>query len=189
MKNTSVRSFVEFLESQPRSHLQNDEADRVFKALCFEPHAFDAYTYFCDDHYARNLVARGLFFELIVVAWLPDQETSIHDHGGQRCWTWVQTGELRSLVYRCEEGKAALSQGEEVLRSGGPSYIDDKVGWHALTNPGNKPAVSVHLYADPIDQCRTFCNKTFKIHSTQADYFTEYGQPILDLPGEEDFHH
>src|SRR5271154_2763589 len=52
------------------------------------------------ERYARNLLYRDDFFEVMALCWLPHQRTPIHSHNGQLGWVTVLQGELVCRNYR-----------------------------------------------------------------------------------------
>src|SRR5215213_2898773 len=52
------------------------------------------------ESYSRNSIARSEFAELLVMTWLPGQESPIHDHAGSQCGIRVLEGELTETLYR-----------------------------------------------------------------------------------------
>lgn len=141
------------------------------------------YIYFREDCYGRNLVCRKEKYELLVLSWLPEQRTPIHDHNGQRCWMWIHSGKLTFRNYRQTKDKEVLQAGgpDQVFRAGDLTYIDDQIGLHEIVNTSGKPAVSLHLYSEPISQCRVFDekNKTFEWCDLEA-----FNHQETEVPGE-----
>ncbi|MFC4109237.1 cysteine dioxygenase [Micromonospora zhanjiangensis] len=77
--------------------------------------------------------------EVWVLTWLPGQHTDLHDHGGCAGAFTVVSGELT------EETVAAGTLRPRTLvtgtgRSFGPRHV------HRVSNRGDRPAVSVHVY-------------------------------------------
>ena len=109
--------------------------------------------------YTRTCVFRNDAFELVLINWDIGSSSSIHDHGGQRCWLAVLEGALRVDDYVRRDGGRIpnvaildyldsfdLSAGDVDARSG-------RFDIHRVSCAGRTGAVSLHLYARPI---RTF---------------------------------
>jgi cysteine dioxygenase len=62
--------------------------------------ALAPYTLWNSERYARNLIYRDHWFEVIALCWLPGQRTPIHTHNGQLGWVTVVQGELECRDYR-----------------------------------------------------------------------------------------
>jgi hypothetical protein len=97
-------------------------------------------------------------YEAWLLTWLPGQSTGLHDHGGSAGAFAVLEGIVEestlapaysprltrpaALVHR------TLSAGR--VRAFGPDYV------HDVTNTGQVPAVSLHVYAPALDTMRRF---------------------------------
>ena len=120
------------------------------------PHKRDA-----RRNYARTLLHRCDDFEILVLHWLPGARSSIHDHGGALCWFAVAKGEVgveNFLRYDtgATPGYARIGfDGRENLHEGAIDYRQDDVHLHRCF-AGNEHAVSLHVYARPIERFHTF---------------------------------
>ncbi|NBX81640.1 hypothetical protein EBQ90_00920 [bacterium] len=176
MKSIGVSDFLDFLIPLKKSDFVSEKVDEFLKSRTFSEDAFLPFIHFRDDTYGRNLVYRNEFFELAVLTWLPQHRTPIHDHANQRCWMLVEAGELTFKNYHPPTSDSAglrpLGK-SEVLKKGSPIYIDDDLAVHAITNASKKPAVSVHLYAGPIKECRIYNELTKRFEKKTLSYLTE----------------
>src|SRR5215211_9537356 len=59
-----------------------DEIKEWFSALLVRQRDYDRYRVFAKRKYARNLIARSSYAELLMLCWHSGQRTPIHDHGG-----------------------------------------------------------------------------------------------------------
>jgi cysteine dioxygenase len=120
-----------------------------------------AFAHFLPERYSRNLVHRCGSFELLLLCWGEGHASPIHDHAGQECWMAVLDGELEEVHFRATEGAgsegAALREGRaRRFGQGEVAYIHDDIALHLIRPAPGHTAVSLHLYAAPIDACRTF---------------------------------
>lgn len=189
MKRASLDQFLEFLDVQDPASLRGDSVDRYLGTHKLNPDDFLNFVFFREDRYARNLIQRTKHWELLVLTWLPGQCTPIHDHDGNRCWVTVHTGALTIKSYDCLTDEKKLSRAlgpAETVSKGGKIYADDGRGVHSIANASKKPAVSLHLYAGPIDRCRIYDEKTKKFVWKNLTYFTQNGRATrthyLELP-------
>lgn len=108
--------------------------------------------------YTRTRVYRDANFELLLLNWAAGAASAIHDHGGQHCWMMVLEGELQVHDYvRLDGGETpgvaevelrgtrTLEHGEMDLRSG-------RFDLHRVAAPAQSKAVSLHLYAGPLQE-------------------------------------
>lgn len=188
MKPIPLEEMLVFLRGQSREDFRSGAADRFLEIHSVVPETLAPFTYFREDTYARNLVARTERFELLVIAWLPKHRTPIHDHGNQRCWMWVDTGELCFSNYQNApatnpDGPFTLvRQGPcETLAAGSRVYIDDAKGIHSIANASKKPAISLHLYAGPVGKCRIYDECTKRFEWKTLEYHTVPGRTSIEV--------
>jgi cysteine dioxygenase len=109
--------------------------------------------------YARTLVYRNDAFELLLLAWAPGSRAPIHDHASQDCWFVPLAGAFDVddfALAAIDHRRAWLTP----LRSrrvgeGEVDRKDELEPLHAVT-PATPLALSLHVYARPIDRCRIF---------------------------------
>lgn len=139
------------------------------------------YAHFDAEKYTRNLIAlgRGNRFGLMVLAWGAGQASPIHDHAESHCVMRVLEGALVEELYSIKEGNAQLERQKE-LPSGGVAYIHDRIGWHRVRNASfERKALSLHLYAPPIEACRTVDEAERRIRAkASCPYYSKYGRII-----------
>src|SRR5262249_54125583 len=76
-----------------------------FSSLALRQRDYEAYRYFSDNKYARNLVVRGDFAEMLLLCWKQGQRTPIHDHGGSIGVVLVCEGMMTETMFdRAPEG-------------------------------------------------------------------------------------
>jgi predicted metal-dependent enzyme (double-stranded beta helix superfamily) len=99
--------------------------------------------------HVRALVAPA--WEAWVLTWLPGQGTVIHDHGGSAGAFVVVDGGLTEETYglrRLEPGIRELGVGQ--VRAFSSHHI------HRVTNNGDVPTISVHVYAPAITSMTSY---------------------------------
>ncbi len=159
MRTTGLGELLRFLDFQSSASLRGPKVDAYFEGHSVEPNEVLECTRFREDTYARNLIRRTSNYEVLVLGWLGGQKSGIHNHAGQRCWTQVVSGTLTFQNFR---PIAHLDQEPSPLGrpwTQGPKacvYLDDHEGVHSISNQSTIPAVSLHVYAGPIDRCLVF---------------------------------
>jgi cysteine dioxygenase len=127
--------------------------------------------------YTRNLVHRDASFELIAICWEKDARSAIHDHADSDCAFVLQTGAITCENYRvawpdgAETGRCELrATSTRTLRDG---EIDMRSGHLSVHRVGacNGRAVTLHVYAKPIDACLHF-NLDGTSHVARSTYDT-----------------
>jgi cysteine dioxygenase len=140
--------------------------------------AFAPYLFWDSSHYARNLIYRDPFFEVLALCWLPGQRTPIHSHNGQLGWVTILQGELVCRNYRfvrsADSGTRVLARRSQTTSArrvevellaqancqadGSVSTVDRRQTTHQLENVEKScfGTVSLHVYSRPIDCCVLF---------------------------------
>lgn len=188
MKTASLNSFLDFLNGLDAKGFQSDKVDCFFRDNLIPTEEFLPYMFFREDTYGRNLVAKNDFYELIVLTWLPQQRTRIHNHSGQRCWMGITVGTLTVKNYATPKTDCCdlVSLGQvETCCEGNCVYVDDDIAVHSICNASRKPAVSVHLYAGPIPKCKIYNEAAKRFEWVELQYFTQYGIAKEGLPASE----
>jgi cysteine dioxygenase len=134
-------------------------ADRL-AAFAADPTAEDLwrpYALFTPGDYTRNLIHREETFELVLLVWDGLQVSTIHDHAGQEGWSAVLEGEVKEEHFR-DRGLGRAPEPGPVGRfhAGQVSNIRDEVALHRLGTAGPERAVTLHLYAGPVESCTSF---------------------------------
>jgi cysteine dioxygenase len=120
------------------------------------------YLTWAPGRYTRNLVARDEAFELIAICWERDARSAIHDHADSDCAFVLQSGAISCENFRVawrdahQSGPAEVRlTGTRTLREG---QIDMRSGHLSVHRVGSSDgrAITLHVYAKPIDQCMTF---------------------------------
>jgi cysteine dioxygenase len=149
------------------------------------------------ERYARNLVYRDDFFEVIALCWLPGQRTPIHSHDGQLGWVTVAQGKLVCRNYRFirpELSKKPVTPGKYGTNGGRPvevepldsmncqadgsvAVVDRRQTTHQIENLEKSPlgSVSLHVYSKPIDSCVLFDESTRCCERRPLQYYSANG--------------
>lgn len=119
---------------------------------------------FRPESYTRNLVSRDQRFELLLLCWGARQVSPIHNHEGQDCWMAVLDGEVEEVQYCTPEEVRPgplEPRGAKALGRGQVAFIRDDIALHLVRSAHqDRPAVSLHLYATPYDECSCYCPET-----------------------------
>jgi cysteine dioxygenase len=114
---------------------------------------------FAKGRYTRTLVHRDARFELLLVAWSPGSAAPVHDHDGQDCWFVPLAGAFDLDDYGVSRGPGATARLVRLRsRRVGGGEVDRRdvnEAVHAVT-PATPLALSLHVYARPLDRCRIY---------------------------------
>ncbi len=139
------------------------------------PQELEPYTFFDTDQYTRNLIHKSEAFELLAIGWQAGQESPVHGHEGEKCWSRVEVGTLRFTNY------LAISTGDsldlEVLsvNVGSPGHLDGPADIHKVENSSDGPAISLHLYSYPFQACDIYDMETHLTDRRTLEYYSQYG--------------
>jgi cysteine dioxygenase len=163
-KAGAVGTFAPLVAALAQLDLTADSVELVewlLAAADISDAAIAPFVYFLPGRYTRMCVHRDEHFELLVLCWSPAARSPIHDHGRSRCFFKVHRGSLNVENYAlaeggCEPGPARLALGpSRIMR---PGEIDVRSAAHEIHRVGahGGPAISLHVYAKPLDECLVF---------------------------------
>jgi cysteine dioxygenase len=105
---------------------------------------------FSEQHYARNILAKSPWYQLIVICWRQGQASPIHDHAGSACGVRVVDGVASETCFApLPDGYLRIRE-EREFHSGEVCTTSD-TGIHVITNrQPNQDLVTLHLYSPPL---------------------------------------
>ena len=144
----------------------------VMKSIRLSNDEFKPFEIWKESGYSRNCIVRSPNYEIVLLCWNAGDATPIHDHNGQKCWVYQVEGSISEKRYKYENA-ILLETLSTKLSPGKLTYMDDKMGYHALVNDSSANATTLHIYLNPIDVCGYFCDeeKIFKKKSLHYDAF------------------
>jgi cysteine dioxygenase len=109
------------------------------------------YRHFNTEKYTRNKIFQNNFVELLILGWLPGQETLIHDHNGSHGVVRIIEGTITETKYRFDEAEILQKIADQNVNAGMLAGVGEpdihKLG-NAIDNVEN--AISIHVYAPPL---------------------------------------
>jgi len=137
---------------------------------------------FSQESYTRNLVSRDGRFELLILCWGAGQVSPIHNHEGQNCWMAVLDGNVEEVQYCKPEEVRPGPLDPRCARSfarGEVAFIRDDIALHVVRSAHpDRPAVSLHLYAAPYDECSCYCPETGTVTRTPLTNHSVRGELV-----------
>ena len=137
------------------------------------------FSFFAEETYTRNLVAREERFELMILCWGKGQESPIHNHEGQDCWMAVLEGEIEEVRFPMPgNGQPCplVPRGSRVFRPGQVAFIRDEIGLHLVRPVGADSGITLHLYSAPYDECNCYSPETGQVTRRKLVYHSVCGQ-------------
>jgi len=144
-----------------------------FSSLLMRLRDYEQYRLFSDHKYARNLVVRGQYAEMLLLCWKPGQRTPIHDHGGSIGVVMVCEGMMTETMFdRAPEGHV---RPHNTYRRG-PGIITgaDIPDIHQLLNleQEGRDLVTLHCYAPPLSVLNTYSQHSPRVKHWRELYFS-----------------
>ncbi|HXU34264.1 MAG TPA: cysteine dioxygenase family protein [Thermoanaerobaculia bacterium] len=119
-------------------------------------------------------------FSIVALAWLPGQQTSIHDHV---CWCAIglHEGVEREESYEIDgdgRGRVLMPLGSQDFRVGEVATLVPPGDIHRVTNPGPGPAVSIHVYGTDIRSAGTSIRRRYDLPVLRPVPVLPTGEPM-----------
>ena len=176
MVTEKISSLQELLEALP--HCSGKDYVDIVHGMTLNLVDFEPYAHWRKDFYTRNCIARNDKYELLLLCWEEDQKTPIHCHNGQECWVYMLKGQVHEVRYDLDESNNTLLPVKETwMTEGNYSYMNDDMGMHSLQNDAPGRSMSLHLYMNPIDECRILNEGSGEIEHRKLAYHSLEGQP------------
>lgn len=106
---------------------------------------------FHNTRYARNLLAKSEWYQLLVICWRTGQSSPIHDHIGSACGVRVVQGVATETTYReTMSGRVTPVQQREFGQDAVLMSNDTDI--HLITNQHpEQDLITLHLYTPPLN--------------------------------------
>lgn len=173
---TSLQQLIETLdECDPQDYV------KVAAKMNIPKEDFEDYTYWKDECYARNCIERTEVYELILICWKAGDASPVHGHDEQKCWVYQVDGTMHEERFQEEDGKLIPCNTLE-LEAGKLTYMEDRMGYHSLSNKSEEGAMTLHLYISPIDSCKVFDPEEARFRTKQVKYDSYKGVLTEKVP-------
>ena len=174
-RDLSLDDFICEMSREPVSSLTHERLMDLAGRLHLSDELVGNRSVFATATYARNLVCRTPFFELLVLCWRPGQESTIHDHAGALNAIRVFSGELTSRTFRRTRGSASsagpvMQADEERVPAGARMVGLDRDGIHQLANTSADDLVTVHVYAPALMELNVYSTTSAVVERRRLRY-------------------
>jgi cysteine dioxygenase len=132
---------------------QPDRVSVLLEALRPSSHELQSLLKFRAGRYTRTLLHRDRRFELVLVCWSRGAQSPIHDHDGQDCWLMPLAGALDLEDFEVTRNGLERVAHRPAVRTLDHRPTDAQI--HRVS-VATAAAVSLHVYAAPIDRCRVY---------------------------------
>ena len=175
-RDLSLDDFICEMSREPVSSLAHERLMDLAGRLHLSGDLVGNRIAFARDTYARNLVCRTPFFELLVLCWRPGQESTIHDHAGALNAIRVYSGELTSRTFRrtqrrlVERGPRRSRTPRSACRANARMVGLDRGGIHQLANTSGDDLVTVHVYAPALMELNVYSTTSAVVERRRLRY-------------------
>jgi predicted metal-dependent enzyme (double-stranded beta helix superfamily) len=119
-------------------------------------------------------------FSIVALAWLPGQQTSIHDHV---CWCAIglHQGIEREESFEIDgdgRGRILMPLGTQDFQVGEVTTLVPPGDIHRVVNPGPGPAVSIHVYGTDIRSAGTSIRRRYDLPVLRTAPVLPAGEPM-----------
>ncbi len=149
-----------------------EDYNSVLNNFNFETIDFKPFESWSEEKYTRNCLYRDDKFELILLCWEKGQGTAIHGHDGEDCWVYLLEGEMEEVMFSLDDLDHLKEVGSQKVIPQQLTFMNDKIGFHKLKNSANGSSISLHLYAQPIENCVSYDESTKRFIDRQLNYDT-----------------
>jgi len=99
---------------------------------------------FLANEETNHILIQNAWLKAVLIHWKPGKQSNVHGHPQGGCVFKVLHGKLQEKRYDSMAETQPVST--SVLQQGGMAYIDDTMAYHAVGNPFESSAVSIHVY-------------------------------------------
>lgn len=155
----------------------------ILKGVQFDSGVLEPFMTWEAGGYTRNCLAHCDKYELILLCWDGNAVTPVHDHGGEDCWVYQLRGSLTEVRYiQNKDNSAVVPVNEIELSPGKLTYMHDRMGFHSIENRSKNQAVTLHLYASPIQVCNVFNAENQVFEAKELSYDSYKGKTsVIEL--------
>ena len=169
-----LKTFIDTLNATDPAHYA-----QVVKRLDLAPEAFDGFAFWDADGYTRNCIERTDDYELILLCWSRGDRTPVHGHADQNCWVYQIDGTVHEVRYDLQDDGALRETDRASLEPGDLTYMHDAMGYHHIENVSCGRAMTMHIYAAPIDACEVYSDEANCFEVRSMEYHTMKGEEVL----------
>jgi predicted metal-dependent enzyme (double-stranded beta helix superfamily) len=174
-RDLRLDDFICEMSREPASSLSHERLMGLAARLQLSGELVGSRIAFAKDAYARNLVCRTPFFELLVLCWRPGQVSTIHDHAGALNAIRVYSGELTSRTFRPTRGASSSAgpveqEAEERVRADARMVGLDRGGIHQLANTSSEDLVTIHVYAPALMELHVYSTASAVVERRRLRY-------------------
>ena len=131
--------------------------DRALRAVDVTCDDIADHLRYCDEHYQRNLIRLGKWYQVFALCWKSGQRSPIHDHTATTCGVRVLTGKGVETIYEPSPCGMMMATRSHELNVGDICASQDS-DTHQISNlqPRGQNLVTLHIYSPPLCEFHTY---------------------------------
>ncbi len=136
---------------------------------------FGGFLAFDPECYVRRRLFLNESWEILMLCWLPGQQTVVHDHGASWGATLVLTGDLVESQYRWRGEGAPLAHVKDNALGSRQITVESRDTIHPVSNRGAAPSASLHLYSPPLAYLHAYDPQTGekrRVEPSESRFYT-----------------
>lgn len=149
-KINTIEDLINTLETA-----SSDRFAQIIQQISITEDNLQHFATWVNEGYTRNCLMRSDDYEIILLCWDKGAKTAIHGHGGENCWVYQVSGTVEEIRYIQINDKLKESE-RLVLNPSQISFMHDRMGFHSIQNISDHKAMTLHIYASPIDRCKVY---------------------------------
>jgi len=144
--NTLIRQLNHFLIDEKKPLIDfKDDLETILENITHVDELKKMVKYDFEKYFRNQIYVKENEFEIVIIGWYCDQETSVHGHPNGGCLFSVLEGSLLETRYPSQ--KSTLLEKQNGVR-----YIDNTLGKHSVICVSTSPSISLHIYSPPFFQ-------------------------------------
>lgn len=156
---TEIEALVplfEYLESLT-GRASIADLDRVLRSIDVTVEDVAEHIRYCDEHYKRNLIREGRWYQAYALCWKSGQRSPIHDHTNTTCGVRVLAGRGVETIYEPSPCGQMMAVQSRPLNVGDICASQDS-DTHQISNlqPAGQNLITLHIYSPPLREFHTY---------------------------------
>lgn len=99
---------------------------------------------FFENPKTNHVLVQNDLLKVVLIHWKPGKQSSVHGHAQGGCVFKILQGKLQEKRFSPDTAQELLAV--STFKAGSMAYIDDDMAYHAVGNPFEEPAISIHVY-------------------------------------------
>lgn len=145
---TPQHPIYDFVEQLKKLSVKDEDAIggliRSFNLTAKDLEGYECFDHPGSESYGRNLLYEDDHIEVIVMSWLPQDYSAIHDHGDVGFGIVQVYGEMIHHIYNVKQGIVDLTSTSLLHKEEIFSIPKNMI--HQMGNEGDQPVLSLHIY-------------------------------------------